>query len=127
MANKKSTHVTSLKSFLTFTRYFLHYCFILRGLLGVQVAIVLLFGIAFARCEDIAIGQGVYFSLITSTTVGFGDVTPKTGVGQCISVFLAFAGTILFGLVVAVATKAFTVTIQEYSKSPKKTPPNTSK
>jgi hypothetical protein len=114
MASKKLTHVSSLKSFLTFTTHFLHYCYVLRGLLGMQFALVFLGGICFAYIEDIAASQGLYFSLITSTTVGFGDITPKTGIGQCISVYLSLMGTILFGLVVAVATQAFTVTIKEH-------------
>jgi hypothetical protein len=114
MASKKSTHDSATKSFLTFTTHFLHYCYMLRGLLGMQFALVLLGGICFAHFEDIAASQGIYFSLITSTTVGFGDITPKTGIGQCISVYLALMGTILFGLVVAVATQAFTVTIKEH-------------
>ena len=114
MTSKKSTHVSPLKSFLTFTTHFFHYCNVLRGLLGMQFALVLLGGICFAHFEDIAASQGIYFSLITSTTVGFGDITPKTGIGQCISVYLALMGTVLFGLLVAVATQAFTVTIREY-------------
>ena len=117
MASKKSQRVTSLKSFLTFTSRFVHYCYVLRGLLGVQLSLVLLFGIVFARIEGLSLSRGVYFSLITATTVGYGDITPKTGFGQCLSVFLAFLGTILFGLVVAVATRAFTVTIKEYLHS----------
>ena len=114
MASKKSTHVSPMKSFLTFTTHFIHYCNVLRGLLGMQFALVLLGGICFSYFEDIATSQGLYFSLITSTTVGFGDITPKTGIGQCISVYLSLMGTILFGLVVAVATQAFTVTIKEH-------------
>jgi hypothetical protein len=114
MASKKSTRVTSLKSFLTFKKHFFHYCHVLRGLLGMHFTLVLLGGIGFAHFEDIAASQGIYFSLITSTTVGFGDIAPKTGIGQCISVYLALVGTVLFGLIVAVATQAFTVTIKEY-------------
>jgi voltage-gated potassium channel len=114
MVSKNSSRVTSLKSFWTFTYHFLHYCYVLRGILGVMLLLVILGGIGFARCEGRPISQGVYFSLITSTTVGYGDITPHTGIGQCISVFLALIGTIFFGLVVAVATQAFTVTIHEY-------------
>ena len=60
------------------------------------------------------IDQGIYFSLITATTVGFGDIAPTTGLGQCLAVAIALIGTIHFGLVVAVATQAFMVTIKEY-------------
>ena len=55
--------------------------------------------------------------MITSTTVGFGDIAPKTGLGQCVAVLIAYVGVILFGLVVAVATKAFTVTIEEHLRA----------
>ena len=86
--------------------------------------LVLLGGIGFARCEGIPTAQGIYFSLITSTTVGYGDISPNTGIGQCISVYLAFLGTILFGLVVAVATQAFTMTIREYRNDEGDSRPN---
>ena len=115
MINKKHIQsVTGLKSFLTFNTHFCHYCFVLRWLLGMQLILVVLGGIAFAKFEDLDVTQGIYFSLITSTTVGFGDITPVTGPGQVVSVLLAILGTILFGLVVAVATQAFTVTIKEF-------------
>ena len=114
MTEKHNERITGLKSFLTFTSYFFHYCHVLRWLLGLQFLLVLLGGMAFAHFETLDLLQGVYFSLITSTTVGFGDITPKTGLGQFISVLLAIMGTILFGLVVTVATQAFSVTIKEF-------------
>ena len=117
MASKKSTDVTSMKSILTFTSHFFHYCYVLRGLLGAHFGLVLLGGIGFAWCEELRTSQGIYFSLITSTTVGYGDISPNTGIGQCISVLLALIGTILFGLLVAVATQAFRVTINEYRQA----------
>ena len=70
MARKDSTRVAPLKAFATFTAYFLHYCFVLGGILGALLAIVLLLGVAFAYCEGLPILQGIYFSAITSTTVG---------------------------------------------------------
>jgi hypothetical protein len=117
MASKDPTDVTSMKSIVTFTSHFFHYCFVLRGLLGAHFALVFLCGIGFAWSEEIRFSQGIYFSLITATTVGYGDITPSTGLGQCVSVMLALIGTILFGLLVAVATQAFRVTINEYRRA----------
>ncbi|TWU13381.1 Ion channel [Symmachiella macrocystis] len=114
MANKKSKDITPIKSFLTFVFHFVHYCHVLRGILQALFFLVVSGGLAFARCEGIPYSQGIYFSLITSSTIGFGDITPKTGIGQCISVYLAFIGTIYFGLIVAVATRALTETLEEY-------------
>jgi hypothetical protein len=70
-------------------------------------------GIAFAGGERLPAEQGMSVSLVTSTTVDEGVITPKTGIDQCIRVLIACSGTILFGRVVAVATRAFTVTIEE--------------
>ena len=117
MNKRRTDSVTGFKSFLIFTSHFFHYCFVLRWLLGMQFILVFLGGVAFARYEKLPIMQGVYFSLITSTTVGYGDITPETGTGQFVSVLLAIMGTILFGLIVAVATQAFTVTIKEYKEA----------
>ena len=110
----KTKTVSSFRSFLTFTSHFIHFCYVLRGMLGMQLLLVLSGGVLFALCENISIGQGVYFSLITATTVGYGDISPETILGQCLSVFIALIGTVHFGLLVAVATQAFTVTIKEY-------------
>lgn len=106
-----------MRSIVTFMSRFFHYCYVLRGLLGAHFAIMFLGGIGFARCEGIRFSQGIYFSFITSTTVGYGDISPKTGIGQCISVLLALIGTILFGLIVAVATRAVRATIDEYRQA----------
>jgi voltage-gated potassium channel len=114
MINNKTTNHKPKSSFMFFVRHFLHYCYYVRVLLGMHFLIVILAGIIFAYCEEIPTTQGIYFSLITSTTVGFGDITPQTGVGQIISVFLALLGTVLFGLVVAVATYTFKKTVNEY-------------
>jgi hypothetical protein len=114
MTSKRSSGVTFFRSYLTYLSHFAHSCYVLRGLLGTHVLLVLLGGAGFALCERVPIGQGIYFSLITSTTVGYGDITPTTGIGQCISVCLALIGTVFFGLVVAVATQAFKVTIREH-------------
>ena len=114
MGKVESKSTRSPRSFLTYTSYFFHYCYVLRSLLGAQLGLVLLGGVGFAWCEGIRLWNGIYFSLITSTTVGYGDISPETLLGQCIAVFLALVGTIFFGLVVAVATQAFKVTIRQY-------------
>lgn len=49
MSTKKaSTRVTSAMSFGTFSRHFVHYCYILRAFLGAQLAVILLLGVALA-------------------------------------------------------------------------------
>ena len=86
----------------------------MRGVLGVQLILVLAGGLGVSFCEGLSAWEGIYFALITSTSVGYGDITPDTLIGQLISVALALIGTVFFGLIVATATRAVAVTVQEY-------------
>ncbi|MCA9141007.1 MAG: two pore domain potassium channel family protein [Planctomycetales bacterium] len=112
MAESK-TRKSSFGIFLIYAHQFLRYCYALRALLGIQLWLILLLGGIFAWIEGLPLMQGLYFSLITSTTTGFGDIAPRTGVGQVISVVLSCFGLIFFGIVIAVAQQAFRVTIDQ--------------
>jgi hypothetical protein len=114
MASTNSQRNHWLKSFRIFVAHFLHICFVLRGVLGVQLILVLCGGLAVSLCEGISAWKGIYFAIITSTSVGYGDIAPITVMGQCISVALAIIGIIFFGLVVGAATRAVEVTIRDY-------------
>ena len=114
MTHAKSKRTPWLKSFKTFNSRFFHACFVLRGVLGVQLILVLAGGLAVSFCEGLSVWEGIYFALITATSVGYGDITPDTLIGQLIGVALALLGTVFFGLVVATATRAVVVTVGEY-------------
>jgi voltage-gated potassium channel len=114
MTDTTSQRTHWLKSFRVFVAHFLHICFVLRGVLGVQLILVLSGGLAVSLCEDISAWKGIYFAIITATSVGYGDISPATAIGQCVSVALALIGTVFFGLVVGAATRAVEVTIRNY-------------
>ena len=113
MNRDKTRDLGSIRSIRTFWSHLMHYLYVLRGLLGAQLVLVILCGIGFARLEGLSIWNGIYFALITATTVGFGDISPDTVIGQCISIALALIGTVFFGNLVAVSTQAFSMTIKE--------------
>jgi voltage-gated potassium channel len=54
-------------------------------LLGCAVACVLLGGWLFALSQHLPFTSGLYWAITTATTVGYGDVTPKTAVGRLIA------------------------------------------
>ncbi|MBP6880295.1 two pore domain potassium channel family protein [Candidatus Saccharibacteria bacterium] len=47
--------------------------------------------------EDLNWVDSVYFSTITLTTIGYGDITPKTDIGKLFTVFYVIIGISIIG------------------------------
>ena len=45
--------------------------------------------------EDLSIYDAIYLVVTTISTVGYGDITPKTKAGRCFTVFLIIFGVVL--------------------------------
>jgi len=77
-------------------------------------ALVLLCGISVASLcafeEDLPTVDAIYFSVITITTVGFGDVVPKKRTGRCFTIMLVTVGPLLLG-------RAITSFVELYAES----------
>ena len=54
------------------------------------------------------IGQAYYWAVVTSSTVGYGDITPKTKLGRLITCIIIFGGIIWFGTFVTFLTSEVT-------------------
>ncbi len=64
-----------------------------------------------------SLGDTLWWSVVTMTTVGYGDISPKTGSGKAIAVVVMLAGITVFGVVTANLAAWFT----EARKKPRKT------
>jgi voltage-gated potassium channel len=53
-----------------------------------------------------------YWSFITATTVGYGDVRPVKKRSKIISIVIAFLGLTLTGILIAVAVQAATLALR---------------
>ena len=62
MTNTKTKRTPCLQSFNTFNFRFFHACFVMRGVLGVQLMLVLAGGLGVSVCEDISAWEGIYFN-----------------------------------------------------------------
>ncbi len=54
-----------------------------------------------------SIPSAMYWALITLTTVGYGDVSPVTGIGKMISIFTAFLGVSIVAMLTGIVASAF--------------------
>jgi hypothetical protein len=81
------------------------------SVIAVILAIALLYVVASAAlvawAETWSYGEGLYFTVINVTTVGFGDYAPKTPIGRVIASVNAIIGLLMFGILVAVVSLAF--------------------
>lgn len=72
-------------------------------------AVTLLSGtIFYSTVEGLRVIDALYFSVVTLTTVGYGDFTPQTDFGKIFTIIYMFAG---IGIIVGFVTKLF-----EYSQ-----------
>jgi ABC-type amino acid transport substrate-binding protein len=55
------------------------------------------------------LGQGIWWAVVTMTTVGYGDKTPKTIGGRVVAIFWMFASIILISSFTAAITTSLTV------------------
>jgi len=72
------------------------------------VGIIVVLGQIAGRFENWEPMSTLYWSFITATTVGYGDMPPVGRVARALAVIIALHGLILFGVIASVAVTATT-------------------
>tara|TARA_B100000579_G_C22551018_1_gene719796 strand:+ start:166 stop:639 length:474 start_codon:yes stop_codon:yes gene_type:complete len=82
----------------------------LRTILGALIFFVCIFGYVFYITEPgvNTFGDGIWWALVTVTTVGYGDITPSTTLGRFVASALMFLGLGLIATVTAIVSAKFT-------------------
>jgi voltage-gated potassium channel len=80
-------------------------------LLSLGLGIALL-GYAVGRKEGWSGFESIYWSFITATTVGYGDLRPLKRASRVLAILIAFLGLTLTGIVVALAVWAATFALK---------------
>jgi voltage-gated potassium channel len=62
----------------------------------------------FAAVEHISVPTGIYWSVTTATTVGYGDITPHTHVGRVVAVLVMLTVIPLFAATFSLLTTSLT-------------------
>jgi hypothetical protein len=70
-------------------------------------ALILGWSLAFMEVEGRSFIDSLYFTIVTVTTVGYGDVHPETTAGKMMAVLIILTGTGTFGGMVASLTEVF--------------------
>lgn len=102
-----------MRDFLVFVRHFHEDLRFVSSTLAALLTLMALAAGIIASFEGISYRDALYFTMITGLTVGYGDIVPTTDVARIVSVLVGFVGMVLFGIVVAVATRALGKSVEE--------------
>jgi voltage-gated potassium channel len=75
-------------------------------------ALITLLGQAVGMKEGWSRFNSFYWSFITATTVGYGDIRPTKHGSKILAVLIAFLGHMLSGIIIAVAVNAATLALK---------------
>lgn len=92
-----------------------------RELLVASISLAFFLGIIVVPVESNApeasirtISDGLWWSVQTLTTVGYGDVVPHTIVGRGIGVAMQLLGTVMFGTMIAIISSSMSRNQEEF-------------
>ena len=60
--------------------------------IAIFIILILAGGIVFQQVENWRYIDSVYFTVVTATTIGYGDFSPQTDIGKIITMIFSFAG-----------------------------------
>ena len=92
----------------TFLKTFTYGLYYTAPLLAMIVLTTICLGLIVGRVESLTKFDALYWSFITATTVGYGDIRPLCRTSKVISILIALTGLIFTGIIVAIAVRAAT-------------------
>ncbi len=99
---------------ITFVKLFYWSIYLVAPLLVFLSSLIIVLGQVVCRVEKWKKFDGLYWSFITATTVGYGDIRPLTKVSKALSVFIALVGVVFTGIIIAVALNTSSIALEKH-------------
>lgn len=99
---------------LTFLKLFAWSIYLVGPLLIFLAVIITTLGQIVTCIEKWNKFDGLYWSFITATTVGYGDIRPLTKTSKTLSIIIALIGMMFTGIIIAIAINTVTIAIDKH-------------
>lgn len=73
----------------------------------ITMVMILMGGVLIRHAEGMSLQDGIWWAFVTSTTVGYGDISPETSLGRVIASVLMIVGIGLIGSLTSTITSYF--------------------
>jgi len=98
----------------TFIRLFFWSIYLIAPLLVFLSFVIIVLGQIVCDIEKWNKFDGLYWSFITATTVGYGDIRPLKKVSKVLSVLIALVGIMFTGIMIAVTLNTTSIAIEKH-------------
>jgi voltage-gated potassium channel len=78
-----------------------------RNALYVSVVLILISATMYSIAESVAFVDSIWWAVVTTTTVGYGDISPNTPLGRIAAILLMFLGIGFIGMLTSTITEYF--------------------
>lgn len=78
-----------------------------RNALYVSVVLILISATMYSIAESVAFVDSIWWAVVTTTTVGYGDISPNTPFGRIAAILLMFLGIGFIGMLTSTITEYF--------------------
>jgi len=99
---------------ITFVQLFFWSIYLVAPLLVLLVFIIIVLGQIVCSIEKWGWFDGLYWSLITATTVGYGDIRPLKKLSKILAVVIALVGLMFTGIVIAVTLNTAGIALDKH-------------
>ena len=99
---------------IAFVELFFWSIYLVAPLLIFLSFFIILLGQIVCSIEKWGTFDGLYWSFITATTVGYGDIRPLKKVSKALSVAIALVGIMLTGIIIAVTINTASIALEKH-------------